>query len=153
MLWLVIPHARRLMSLGWAGCRIVTRPFFSGRVGSGHETIFKRNGCTSQKLKWFTYLTICMFFMLPSFLGYGRSPAVDFSMMTTVMIVSRSLWTDTARRSGQLVYPSILCPITLQTTPYKDYKLLMLMSFEVTTVTSMDSQEPTCCDDGHLLAS
>ena len=27
------------------------------------------------------------------------------------------------------------------------------MSFEVTTVTSMDSQEPTCCDDGHLLAS
>ena len=27
------------------------------------------------------------------------------------------------------------------------------MSFEVTTVTSMDSQEPACCDDGHLLAS
>ena len=26
------------MSLGRAGCRIVTRPFFSGRVGSGHET-------------------------------------------------------------------------------------------------------------------
>ena len=34
-----------------------------------------------------------------------------------------------------------------------DYKLLVLMSFEVTTVTSMDSQEPACCDDGHLLAS
>ena len=23
----------------------------------------------------------------------------------------------------------------------------------MTTMTSMDSQEPTCCDDGHLLAS
>ena len=34
-----------------------------------------------------SYLTICMFFMLPSFLGYGRSLAVDFLMMTTVMIV------------------------------------------------------------------
>ena len=34
-----------------------------------------------------------------------------------------------------------------------DYKLFVLMSFEVTTVTIMDSQEPTCCDDGHLLAS
>ena len=32
-------------------------------------------------------------------------------------------------------------------------KLLVLMSFEVATVTSMDSQEPACCDDGHLLAS
>ena len=47
----------------------------------------------------------------------------------------------------------ILSRITLQNTPYKDYKLLMLTSFEVTTVTSMDSQEPACCDDGHLLAS
>ena len=47
----------------------------------------------------------------------------------------------------------ILCQITLQNTPYKDYKLLMLMSFEVATVTSMDSQEPACCDDCHLLAS
>ena len=46
----------------------------------------------------------------------------------------------------------ILCRITLQNVPYKDYKLLVLMSFEVTTVTSMDSQEPACCDDGHLLA-
>ena len=47
----------------------------------------------------------------------------------------------------------ILCQITLQNTPYKDYKLLVLTSFEVTTVTSMDSQEPACCDDGHQLAS
>jgi len=47
----------------------------------------------------------------------------------------------------------ILCRITLQNAPYKDYKLLVLMSFEVTTATSMDSQEPACCDDGHLLAS
>ena len=47
----------------------------------------------------------------------------------------------------------ILCRITLQNAPYKDYKLLVLMSFEVTTMTSMDSQEPACCDDGHLLAS
>ena len=45
----------------------------------------------------------------------------------------------------------IQCRITLQNAPYKDYKLPVLMSFEVTTVTSMDSQEPTCCDDGHLL--
>ena len=44
----------------------------------------------------------------------------------------------------------ILCRITLQNAPYMDYKLLVLISFEVTTVTSMDSQEPACCDDGHL---
>ena len=31
---------------------------------------------------------------------------------------------------------------TLQNVPYMDYKLLVLMSFEVTTVASMDSQEP-----------
>ena len=47
----------------------------------------------------------------------------------------------------------ILCRITLHNVPYKDYKLLVLTSFEVTTVTNMDSQEPTSCDDGHLLAS
>ena len=47
----------------------------------------------------------------------------------------------------------ILCRITLQNVPFMDYKLFMLTSFEVTTVTSMDSQEPACCDDGHLLAS
>ena len=47
----------------------------------------------------------------------------------------------------------ILCRIALQNAPYKGYKLLMLISFEVATVTSMDSQEPACCDDGHLLAS
>ena len=34
----------------------------------------------------------------------------------------------------------ILCQITLQNAPYKDYKLLVLTSFEVTAVTSMDSQ-------------
>ena len=47
----------------------------------------------------------------------------------------------------------ILCRITLQNAPYKDYKLLVLTSFEVTSVTTMESQEPACCDDGHLLAS
>ena len=47
----------------------------------------------------------------------------------------------------------ILCRITLQNTPCKDYNLLMLTSFEVATVTTMDSQQPACCDDGHLLAS
>ena len=36
----------------------------------------------------------------------------------------------------------ILCRITLQNSPYMDYKLLMLTSFEVATVTTMDSQEP-----------
>ena len=40
----------------------------------------------------------------------------------------------------------ILCQITLQNAPYMDYKLLMLTSFEVTTVTTMGSQEPACCD-------
>ena len=47
----------------------------------------------------------------------------------------------------------ILCRITLQNAPYKDYKLPVLTSFEVATVTTMDSQESACCDDGHLLAS
>ena len=46
----------------------------------------------------------------------------------------------------QLTSVPILCRITLQNTPYMDYKL-------VTTVTTMDSQEPACYDDGHLLAS
>ena len=54
---------------------------------------------------------------------------------------------------GALSSVPILCRITLQNAPYKDYKLLVLTSFKVTTVTSMDSQEPACCDDGHLLAS
>ena len=35
----------------------------------------------------------------------------------------------------------ILCRITLQNAPYKDYNLLVLTSFEVATVTTMDSQE------------
>jgi len=34
----------------------------------------------------------------------------------------------------------ILCQITFQNTPYMDYNLILLRSFEVTTVTSMDSQ-------------
>ena len=47
----------------------------------------------------------------------------------------------------------ILYRITLQNAPHKDYKLLVLTSFEVAAVTTMDSQEPVCRDDGHLLAS
>ena len=47
----------------------------------------------------------------------------------------------------------IMCRITLLNAPYMDYKLVVLMSFEVTTVTNMDSQESACCNDGHLLAS
>ena len=53
----------------------------------------------------------------------------------------------------QLTSVPILCQITLQNVRYKEYKLLVLTSFEVATVTSMDFQEPACCDDGHLLAS
>ena len=56
-------------------------------------------------------------------------------------------------KKERLTSVPILYRITLQNAPYKDYKLLLLMSFEVTTVTSMGSQESTCCDDGHLLAS
>ena len=56
-------------------------------------------------------------------------------------------------KKERLTSVPILCQITLQNAPYKGYKLLVLTSFEVTTATSMDSQEPTCCDDGHLLAS
>ena len=36
----------------------------------------------------------------------------------------------------------ILCRITLQNAPYVDYKLLVLTSFEVVTVTTTDSQQP-----------
>ena len=56
-------------------------------------------------------------------------------------------------KKERLTSVPILCRITLQNVPYKDYKLFVLTSFEVTTVTSMDSRESTCCDDGHLLAS
>ena len=45
----------------------------------------------------------------------------------------------------------ILYQITLQNPPYMDFNLLVLMSFEVTTTTTMDSQEPACCDNSHLL--
>ena len=38
VLWLVISHARHT-SLGQAGCRIVTRPLFSVRVGSGTRLV------------------------------------------------------------------------------------------------------------------
>ena len=35
-----------------------------------------------------------------------------------------------------------------------DFNLLVLISFEVATVTTMDSQEhPTCCDNSYLLGS
>ena len=51
----------------------------------------------------------------------------------------------------QLTSVTILCQITLQNAPYKDYKLLVLMSFEVTTVTTQEP--PPATDDGHLLAS
>ena len=50
----------------------------------------------------------------------------------------------------QLTSVPILCRITVQNAPYMDYKLFMLMNFEVATVTT---QEQACCDDGHLLAS
>ena len=58
-------------------------------------------------------------------------------------------------KKERLTSVPILCRITLQNAPYKDYNLLVrvLTTFEVATVTTMDSQEPACCDDGHLLAS
>ena len=46
------------------------------------------------------------------------------------------------REKERLTSVPILCLITLQNVPYMDHKLLVLMRFEVTTVTSMDSQEP-----------
>ena len=57
------------------------------------------------------------------------------------------------QREGALDQCAILSRITLQNAPYKDYNLNVLTSFEVTAVTTMNSQEPACCDDGHLLAS
>jgi len=42
----------------------------------------------------------------------------------------------------QLTSIPILCRITLQNAPYKDYNLLMLTSFKIATVTTKDSQEP-----------
>ena len=41
----------------------------------------------------------------------------------------------------------IICPITPQNAPYMDFNLVVLMSFEVTT---MDSQEPTCCNNSYM---
>ena len=44
----VIGHftCQMAMSLGRAGCCIVTRPFLSRRVGSGHETMSDAVVCT-----------------------------------------------------------------------------------------------------------
>ena len=63
----------------------------------------------------------------------------------------RPIWyQDLRNRHGEERWTSvsILCWITLQNAPYKDYKLLVLTSFEVTSVTTMDSQEATRSDDG-----
>ena len=40
---------------------------------------------TTETKMVYMYLTICMFFMLPLFLGYGRNLAVDFLQRTTVI--------------------------------------------------------------------
>ena len=88
---------------------------------------------------------------------------VSSSCNTVPKVITRHLWIHDQRQElmnchgekERLTSVPILYRITLQNAPYKDYNLLVLMltSFEVATVTSMDSQEPTCCDDGHLLAS
>ena len=78
---------------------------------------------------------------------------MKFTNIHVELIIQSEYNQEVMNRHGekeQLTSVPILCRITLQNMPYKDYKLL---SFEVTTVTSMDSQEPACCDDGHLLAS
>ena len=78
---------------------------------------------------------------------------MKFTNIHVELIIQSEYNQEVMNRHGekeQLTSLPILCRITLQNMPYKDYKLL---SFEVTTVTSMDSQEPACCDDGHLLAS
>ena len=45
----------------------------------------------------------------------------------------------------------ILYHITLKKAPSMDFNLLVLTNFEVTTMTTMESQEPTCCYNSHLL--
>ena len=59
----------------------------------------------------------------------------DISVSVSVQVVdpTLSLRTTAARRSGELACVE---------------SHFVLISFEVTTVTSMDSQEPTCCGDG-----
>ena len=47
------------------------------------------------------------------------------------------------------MYPSCV-QSHFKSIPYMDLNLLV--SFEFTTVTTMDSQESTCCCNGHLLA-
>ena len=54
------------------------------------------------------------------------------------MYDTKSLWTATVRKKERWTS-------TLQSAPYKDYKLLVLMSFEVTSVTA--TSVPACCDD------
>ena len=44
----------------------------------------------------------------------------------------------------------ILYQIMLQNVPYMDFNLLVLTSFEVTTMITMDSQEPACCYSSQL---
>ena len=47
---------------------------------------------------------------------------------------------------------SILCQITLQKHAlYINFNLIVLTSFEVFIMTTMDSQEPPCCYNSHLL--
>ena len=52
-------------------------------------------------------------------------------------------------RSLRLVYPSCIW-ITSKRALY-GFNLLVLTSFEVATVITMDSQEPACCYNSHLL--
>ena len=52
------------------------------------------------------------------------------------------------RRKEPWTSVPILYRITLQNAAYN---LLVLTSFEVTTVTTMDSEEPACCYNSHLL--
>ena len=80
--------------------------------------------------------------------GIGQDPATK----VTHLGLNQELMNRHGEKKRSTSVP-ILCRITLQNAPYMGYKLLVLMSFEVTTVTSMDSQEPACCDDSHLLAS
>ena len=65
---------------------------------------------------------------------------------------SQELMNHHAKKERWTSIPT-LCRITNQNTPYMDYNLHVLTSFEVATVSTMDSQEPPCCDDDHLLAS
>ena len=54
------------------------------------------------------------------------------------------------RSSFKIAYLSRV-ELHFQNVPYMDFNLLALVSFEFTTVTTMDSQEPACCYNSHLL--